>query len=109
MIVVRHRNGLETQYAHLSGFARNLKKGAKVERGDVIGFVGATGLATGPHLDFRMRKNGRFVNPDDIIVPREEPVDKAHMDDFRRQVALSRAFLHGETELAEYTPAEWAR
>lgn len=54
-------------------------------------------------------RNGRFVNPDDIIVPREEPVDKAHMDDFRRQVALSRAFLHGETELAEYTPAEWAR
>lgn len=109
MIVVKHRNGLETQYAHLSAFAKNLKKGAKVERGDVIGFVGATGLATGPHLDFRMRKDGKFVNPADIIVPREEPVDMKRLDDFHRQVALSQAFLRGETELAEYSPAEWTR
>lgn len=109
MIVIRHRNGLETQYAHLSGFAGKLKKGEKVKRGDVIGFVGATGLATGPHLDFRMRRNGKFVNPADIIVPREEPVDKRHMSEFRQQVALSRAFLSGETELAEYSPAEWIR
>ncbi len=109
MIVIKHRNGLETQYAHLAGFAKKLKKGEKVERGDVIGFVGATGLATGPHLDFRMRKDGKFVNPADIIVPREEPVDKLHMGEFQQQVALSRAFLNGETELAEYSPAEWTR
>lgn len=109
MIVIRHRNGLETQYAHLAGFAGKLKKGEKVERGDVIGFVGATGLATGPHLDFRMRRNGKFVNPADIIVPREDPVDKLRMGEFQQQVALSRAFLSGETELAEYSPAEWTR
>ena len=109
MIVIKHRNGLETQYAHLAGFAKKLKKGEKVERGDVIGFVGATGLATGPHLDFRMRRNGKFVNPADIIVPREDPVDKLHMGEFQQQVALSRAFLSGETELAEYSPAEWTR
>ena len=77
MIVVKHRNGLETQYAHLSAFAKNLKKGVEVEQGDVIGYVGATGLATGPHLDFRMRKDGKYVNPDDIIVPRETLWKKA--------------------------------
>ena len=109
MIVVKHRNGLETQYAHLSAFAKNLKKGVEVEQGDVIGYVGATGLATGPHLDFRMRKDGKYVNPDDIIVPREDPVEKSRMNDFLHQVALSKAFLEGETELAEYTTPEWAR
>ncbi len=63
MVRLRHRNGYETYYLHLSAFARGVRPGARVLQGQMIGRVGATGLATGPHLDYRMSKNGRFVDP----------------------------------------------
>jgi murein DD-endopeptidase MepM/ murein hydrolase activator NlpD len=62
-IRVRHNHVYQTGYGHLSRFARGLNKGSKVRQGDVIGYVGASGLATGPHLDFSMIRNGKFVNP----------------------------------------------
>lgn len=68
-VIVRHGGGLESLYAHLSGYARGLQSGQKVRQGQVIGFVGMTGLATGPHLDFRLRQNGKFVNPAKAINP----------------------------------------
>ncbi|OFW08330.1 MAG: hypothetical protein A3H96_21475 [Acidobacteria bacterium RIFCSPLOWO2_02_FULL_67_36] len=63
MVRVRHSGGLESYYLHLSGFGKGIRRGAKVEQGQVIGRVGATGAATGPHLDYRLRRNGVFVNP----------------------------------------------
>ncbi|HEX7879614.1 MAG TPA: peptidoglycan DD-metalloendopeptidase family protein, partial [Candidatus Eisenbacteria bacterium] len=63
LVVVRHANGVETYYAHLSNYGRGLKAGASVNQNQVIGYVGQTGHATGPHLDFRVAVNGRFVNP----------------------------------------------
>ena len=60
---VKHPQGYMSYYGHLSRFAKGVKRGVKVDQGDVIGFVGATGYATGPHLDFRVSCNGRFVNP----------------------------------------------
>lgn len=62
-ILIRHRLGYRTMYNHLSRFAKRIRKGAKVRQKQVIGYVGSTGLSTGPHLDYRVIKNGRFVNP----------------------------------------------
>ena len=63
MVRLRHTNGYETYYLHLSSFAKATRRGARVVQGQMIGRVGSTGLSTGPHLDFRMRNNGTFVNP----------------------------------------------
>lgn len=63
MVRLRHARGYETYYLHLSAFGPGVRAGRRVSQGQVIGRVGATGLATGPHLDYRLRKNGAFVNP----------------------------------------------
>ena len=60
---VRHSSRVETYYLHLSRFAKGLARGAKVKQGDVIGYVGMTGLATGPHLDYRVTEDGQWLNP----------------------------------------------
>ena len=62
MVHLRHANGFETEYLHLSAIA--VRAGARVRQGELIGRVGSTGLATGPHLDYRLKKNGAFINPD---------------------------------------------
>lgn len=63
LVVIRHSNGWKTYYGHLSRINRGIKRGLKVEQGQVIGYVGATGLATGPHLHYEMRVNNKAVNP----------------------------------------------
>ncbi|BAT71318.1 peptidase M23/M37 family [Thermosulfidibacter takaii ABI70S6] len=62
-VKIKHEKGIITQYAHMSRYAKRLRVGQRVKKGQVIGYVGMSGLATGPHLDFRIRVNGRFVNP----------------------------------------------
>ena len=86
MVRLRHNNGYETYYLHLSAFAPGIRKGARVVQGQTIGRVGATGLATGPHLDYRMRKNGAFVNPllEHRRLPPGEPVPEQHLEAFQR-------------------------
>lgn len=63
LVVIDHHNGYQTYYAHLSRFSEKLKEGAKIKQKQNIGYVGTTGIATGPHLDYRMAKNGSFLNP----------------------------------------------
>jgi murein DD-endopeptidase MepM/ murein hydrolase activator NlpD len=60
---IRHKNAYETMYLHLSRFARGIRRGARVAGGQIIGYVGATGVATGPHLDYRIKYHGNYVNP----------------------------------------------
>ena len=101
-IIVKHVAGLESMYAHLSGYARGLATGQRVRQGQVIGFVGSTGLATGPHLDFRLRQNGKFIDPTKAINPRGEPVARKAMAEFEKIMALEMAYLKGEKNLSEY-------
>ena len=94
MVRLRHTNGYETYYLHLSAFAKGIRRGAHVSQGQRIGRVGATGLVTGPHLDYRMRKNGTFVNPliEHRHLPPGDPVPDEHLASFRavRDQALGR-------------------
>ncbi len=73
-VIISHANSYITQYAHLSGFGKGIKYGARVEQGQTIGFVGSTGFSTGPHLDYSMKKNGVFVNPLTVDIPSGESV-----------------------------------
>jgi len=82
MVHLRHANGFETEYLHLSSIA--VKAGAHVRQGDLIGRVGATGLATAPHLDYRVKNNGLFVNPVAAhkAMPPAEPIPDEQMSAF---------------------------
>lgn len=62
-VKIRHPNGYETTYMHFSKFANGHKVGSYVKQGEIIGYVGSTGYATGPHVDYRVTKNGKYVNP----------------------------------------------
>ena len=62
MVILKHPLGYETYYLHLSKFAKGMSKGKKYRQGDIIGYVGSTGIATGPHLDFRIKQNGKNIN-----------------------------------------------
>lgn len=94
MVRLRHAGGYETYYLHLSAFGAGVRSGARVAQGQVIGRVGSTGLASGPHLDYRVRKNGAFVNPlsEQRKMPPGDPIPAAAMAAFEevRQAALAR-------------------
>lgn len=79
-IKIRHMNGYETCYMHLSKFASGIKTGARVAQGQTIGYVGSTGHSTGPHLDFRVWKDGTPVDPLKMISPPSEPLKKENLD-----------------------------
>ncbi len=80
---IRHNSVYTTAYLHLSKYAKGLKAGQRVRQGDVIGYVGSTGRSTGPHLDFRVWKNGSPINPLKMDSPPAEPLKKENMDSFR--------------------------
>lgn len=103
-VVVRHAAGLESMYSHLSSFGRGAAKGSRVRQGQVIGYVGSTGYATGPHLDFRLKQHGRFINPINAVNPRSESVPKNAYKVFEERMALVRAFMDGARPLSDYTP-----
>lgn len=101
-VVIQHNAGLESLYGHLAGFARGISQGSRVRQGQVIGYVGSTGLSSGPHLDFRLRQGGRFVNPQKAINPRSAPIAKASMADFERKARQALDWLEGRRGLEDY-------
>ncbi len=84
LVVVRHRNGYRTYYGHLSRIGSGIVKGEHVEQGRVVGYVGATGLATGPHLHYEMRIHNEAVNPLTANLPRGGVLPKRSMAEFGR-------------------------
>ncbi|WP_236612887.1 peptidoglycan DD-metalloendopeptidase family protein [Cesiribacter andamanensis] len=82
-VKVKHNDTYTTQYLHMSKIARGMKKGTRVRQGQVIGYVGSTGLATGPHLCFRFWKNGKQIDPFSIKMPPAEPIGKQHLQAFQ--------------------------
>ena len=87
-IKIRHSNGYESAYLHLNRFAKGMKVGKKVKQGQTIAYVGSTGLSTGPHLDFRMRKNGKYINPARATNPRAPKATKAQLVILKEKVKL---------------------
>jgi murein DD-endopeptidase MepM/ murein hydrolase activator NlpD len=84
-IRIRHSNGYETAYGHMTAFARSIQPGARVRQGQVIGYVGSTGLSTGPHLHYEILVNGRFVDPLRLRLPRGRVLDGAVMASFEQE------------------------
>ncbi len=87
MVRIRHASGFESYYLHLSAFGNGIRGGVHVDQGRLIGLVGATGTATGPHLDYRLKKNGVFVNPliEHRKLPPGDPIPPAQLAAFRAQ------------------------
>ena len=83
-IRIRHNSVYSTAYLHLSGYAKGLKVGQRVRQGQVIGYVGSTGRSTGPHLDFRVWKNGSPINPLKMDSPPAEPLKNENMEAFNQ-------------------------
>lgn len=96
-VVLKHRNGLETIYCHLSRVA--VSAGKQVSQKQIIGYVGSTGLSTGPHLHFAVKSGGRYVNPLQLKVPRDSPLPASALPDFREKTAPLRAQLAGPVAL----------
>lgn len=98
-VKIQHNKEIATVYCHLSGYAKGVRKGARVSQGQVIGYVGATGLATAPHLDFRFIKNGKYVNFLRVKSPQAAPLSSTEITRFQSQTApllgqLTRIPLH---------------
>ncbi len=82
-VKIRHDGTYQTQYLHMSGFAKGIRPGARVAQGQTIGYVGSTGLATGPHVCFRFWKNGREVDHLRLNLPQPEPIKGAVLEEFK--------------------------
>jgi murein DD-endopeptidase MepM/ murein hydrolase activator NlpD len=112
LIELRHRNGITTRYGHLRGFARGIHAGARVTQGQTIGYVGSTGLATGPHLHYEFRVNGVAKDSRRVELGNGAPISPALRADFTRQRDLLLERLHREPPRAiargtDQTQARW--
>jgi len=89
LVTIDHAGGFETKYAHLSGYAGGISKGVRVRQGDIIGYVGATGGATGPHLHYEFLVNGVHQNPRTILdrLPKAVSIEESEMDRFNSQTS----------------------
>jgi murein DD-endopeptidase MepM/ murein hydrolase activator NlpD len=95
-VFIRHPNGLETGYLHLSRFADGLSVGARVHQKQVVAFTGNTGMSTGPHLHYAMKRGGDYINPLAQKFPRAEPLPKAELARFEELTAQVRATLDAQ-------------
>ena len=95
-VILRHPNGYVTCYGHLSGYGPKIRKGAPVRQKQILGYVGSTGLSTGPHLDYRLVKAGQFRNPLKERFPAGVPIERDEMEKFQMRRDEILACLNGE-------------
>ncbi|MCG7756803.1 MAG: peptidoglycan DD-metalloendopeptidase family protein [Nitrosomonas sp.] len=85
LVVLKHNGKYETAYGHLSRFASGMSKGKRISQGDVIGYVGSTGMATGPHLHYELRIDGVQRDPTNVVLPSAPPIAKRDLNTFQRE------------------------
>jgi murein DD-endopeptidase MepM/ murein hydrolase activator NlpD len=95
LIELRHRNGISTRYGHLRGFARGIRSGARVSQGQIIGYVGSTGLASGPHLHYEFRVNGVAKDSRRVALGNGAPVPDAEREAFELERDRLKTMLDG--------------
>ncbi|HET7275163.1 MAG TPA: peptidoglycan DD-metalloendopeptidase family protein [Longimicrobiaceae bacterium] len=95
LIEIRHIRGYSTRYAHMRGFAKGIRAGTRVKQGEIIGYVGSTGLSTGPHLHYEFRSRGTPINPNSIRDISGDPVPEKYRTAFRAARAEQVAALNG--------------
>jgi len=81
---IKHNGTYSTAYLHLSGYAKGIRVGKKVRQGELIAYVGSTGLSSGPHLDFRFYRNGNAIDPLKVESPPVSPVDPLNLESFKQ-------------------------
>ena len=96
-VILRHPNGYVTYYGHLSRYGHGIRKGARVAQKQIIGYVGSSGLSTGPHLDYRLAKGGRLRNPLKECFPAGVPIGKEGTEAFQKRRDEMIAWLQGNT------------
>lgn len=102
MIRIRHKNYYETMYLHLRNYAKGIRKGAKVKGGQVIGHVGSSGESTGPHLDYRIKYRGRYINPLAWRFKPVKPLRKEFLEDFKKEAEICCFFFKASQSLVSY-------
>ena len=102
VIILQHGGNITTLYAHMSRFQRGVGLGSRVRQGQIIGYVGATGMVTGPHLHYEFRVNGVHRNPQTVSLPQAAPIDSKEKPRFLELSAplLARLDDYKETRLA---------
>jgi murein DD-endopeptidase MepM/ murein hydrolase activator NlpD len=96
-VILRHMNGYTTYYGHLSGYGPGIRNSKGVKQKQIIGLVGSTGLSTGPHLDYRITKNGQFINPLKVTFPTGLPIEKGEMEAFQKRKDEMMMWLQGDS------------
>jgi len=101
-IKIKHLNGYDSVYAHLHRFARGIRRGVRVRQGQVIGYVGSSGLSTGPHLYFAISKNGKRINFLKMKMPSASSINPKYLSEFRKRKKEYLSYLEGERDLLSY-------
>lgn len=106
-VKIRHNSVYSTYYAHLNGYAPDMRPGKRVGQRDVIGYLGSTGLSTAPHLDYRVERNGKYINPASLKTESKEGVTTAEWKEFsdRRDQLLARMYAPDYRKFAQAGPA----
>ena len=104
MVQIRHKNAYETLYLHLRSFGRGIKKGANVEGGQVIGYVGSSGESSGPHLDYRIKQRGKYINPLAARFKPLKPLRPEFLEDFKATARQQLIYLEAPFLVHAFLP-----